>query len=318
MIGNPTFWFAPLHGITYYYMRNPLFIHAQGFDVAVAPFIPAQLKHQINPAKWKDLQHDHNRIVPVIPQLMGNEAQPMLDTIVQLKEKLGYDAVNWNLGCPMNPIVRKKRGCGLMPYPDRVDEILDHIFNSTSVQLSIKMRLGMFDPEEGYNLIQVLNRYPIHFLIIHSRLGIQQYGGVVNWSALEHLIAHTGHEIVYNGDLFEIDTFRQLQATFPDINHWMIGRGVLRNPFLIEELKLGTPLDFELKMKRFQVFYSELESSLFQLKTEQTALPKLKELWHYFAHFFNLNEEQLLDLLRVKRIDEFKNKTHAIVWDPNI
>ena len=37
---------------------------------------------------------------------------------------LGYEEVNWNLGCPHKPVRKKQRGSGLLPHPERVDALL--------------------------------------------------------------------------------------------------------------------------------------------------------------------------------------------------
>jgi tRNA-dihydrouridine synthase len=93
----------------------------------------------------------------------------------------------------------------------------------------------------------------------------------------------------------------------------MIGRGALRDPFLVEELKTGTHMSTIEKIDRFKIYYSDLQDSLFHLKSEQSALPKLKELWKYFAHFLMLSDQELLGLLRINDIQEFKRLAETIL-----
>ena len=114
------FWLAPLHGITYYNFRNCFIKHFHGIDYAIAPFIAAQSKETINPKKLRDLFPENNTELHIIPQIMGNKPNEVKETIDVLHEVFGYKQFNWNIGCPMNPIVRKKRGCGVMPFPDLI------------------------------------------------------------------------------------------------------------------------------------------------------------------------------------------------------
>lgn len=310
---NPIFWFAPLHGITYYYMRNVIFSHVVFFDHAIAPFVPAHKSDKLNVKKWIDLDPKNNPILPIIPQLMGNNPDAMLETINAIHQQFGYQQINWNVGCPMNQIVRKKRGCGLMPYPDLIEDVVNQIVTRTNCTFSIKIRLGLESVNEGLEIIKRMNDYPLDFIAIHPRLGIQQYEGEVILEGLEALLPLTNHKIVYSGDILNLEGFTKLQQRFPKIQNWMIGRGALRDPFLLEELKSGIPIPFDIKKERFKSYYFDLQNALVQLKSEHSALPKLKELWKYFAHFFKISDQDLLALLRINDIEEFKRLTESFL-----
>ena len=45
------------------------------------------------------------------------------------------------------------------------------------MRLSVKSRLGMFDPEEFHDVLQVYNRYPLSELILHPRVRKEMYKG---------------------------------------------------------------------------------------------------------------------------------------------
>ena len=47
----------------------------------------------------------------------------------------GYNEVNINLGCPSGTVVSKKRGAGLLAYPDELDYFLDKLFQLLSLFL---------------------------------------------------------------------------------------------------------------------------------------------------------------------------------------
>ena len=298
---NIKLWLAPLHGISYYYFRNVLFRHVSGFDAVIAPFIPVQSAEKLNPKKWKDLLQENNPIMEVVPQLMGNNASDFKDTLLALS-KLGYRQFNWNIGCPMKQITRKKRGCGIMPYPDMVEEV---IANSSDLgfKLSVKMRLGMEKLNECIEIIKRLNHYPIDFIVIHPRFGVQQYEGKVHLEKARELINLSKHPIVYSGDIVDISSFEAIKEQLPEINQFMLGRGILKNPFLTEEIK-GIKKNEEKDFQRFALFYNELSSTLISLKGEY-ALGNLKELWHYFSHYLSLEENELRDLLRIEQLELF-------------
>jgi tRNA-dihydrouridine synthase len=313
-------WLAPLHGITNYNFRNCFTKHFHGIDCAITPFIAAQPKVQLNPKKLRDLLPENNTGVHIIPQIMGNKPADIKETVAVLHETFGYRQFNWNIGCPMNQIVRKKRGCGVMPFPDIIEETVNEVCGKTSVLFSLKMRLGLHSPKEGLEVLQRVAPYPINFLCIHPRLGIQQYEGKVDLDSFEIFYQTTNHKIVYSGDINNVDFFMNLQQRFPKIEDWMLGRGILQNPFLAEQIiNLGERRREKGERRkekgegRFIGFYNEYLEVLLTLKNEKIVLGALKELWHYFAVFWNLNPSELKRLLQTNDYDEFQNTTKKII-----
>ena len=299
---RPKIWLAPLHGLTLFHFRNCLFKHSSGFDAAISPFMPVQETAKLNVRKWKDFAPENNRLVDTVPQLMGIVPAHFADTMQALYEEYGLTCFNWNLGCPMAPIVRKRRGCGLMPFPDEVERVVDTACKQP-YRFSVKLRLGMHSANEGLEIIRRLNNYPLEFLVIHPRLGKQQYEGQPDWDAFEEMLALTRHRVVYSGDIFQIADYHMLNQRFPQVHDWMLGRGTLRNPFLAEQIKgIPTAKDYRI---RFNEFYEDLKQILTEYRGANGTLPVLKELWHYFALFFHLTEDQLHSLLIIQDPDAF-------------
>ena len=323
---NTKLWLAPLHGITYYNFRNCFLKHFHGIDCAITPFVAARAKDKLNSQKIPDLFPEHNKMFPIIPQLMGNKPDEIKETAIVLNETFGYKHFNWNIGCPMNQIVRKKRGCGLMPFADLIEEVVNEVCGKTSIRFSLKMRLGLNSPKEGLEVLQRLTPYPIDFLCIHPRLGIQQYEGNVDLDAFEIFYQTTNHKIVYSGDINNVDFFAYLINRFPKIENWMLGRGILQNPFLAEEIvnfaesKKQKEIPVTLSSKstlttRFIDFYKEYSNTLVALKGEKIALGSLKELWHYFAFFWKLNSEELKKILHTTDYHTFDKKVQEIIFN---
>ena len=318
---------APLHGITYYNFRNCFVKHFGGIDCAITPFIAAQSKDKFNPKKFPDLFHENNKTLPVIPQIMGNNPDDIKETIVALSETFGYEQFNWNIGCPMNQIVRKKRGCGVMPFPDLVEEVVNEVCGKTSVRFSLKMRLGLHAPKEGLEILQRLAPYPIDFFCIHPRLGIQQYEGNVELDFFETFYQTTHHKIFYSGDIKDVEFFTYLQKRFPKIENWMLGRGILQNPFLAEQVinaekqksrKAELPsVSTDGTKNRFIDFYNEYSEILFTLKNEKIAMGALKELWHYFAVFWKLDAIELRKILQINDYQKILTYSQSLKqWIP--
>jgi tRNA-dihydrouridine synthase len=235
-IDTHTFYLAPLRGVTDYIFRNTFEQYFGKFDYLVAPFTPTVKGTVVNASVVRDIIPDHNDIVRVIPQIIGNVASEIL-VMSQKMVDLGYSTVNFNLGCPFTPVARKKRGSGMLPYPEMVQSILEELIPKMTCTLSIKLRLGFHDEHEIDRVMPVLNTFPLKEITIHPRTGAQLYSGTVNLDGFQRALSLCNHTVVYNGDIFTIDDFKRISARFPSINKWMIGRGLVQNPFLLQYLK---------------------------------------------------------------------------------
>ena len=299
---KPQIWLAPLHGITSHTFRNTLCRHFGGIDFFMAPFLPAQPAGKFRPKVWQDIAPENNTALPLVPQLMGNRPEHFVDTTRMLNEHFGYERFNINIGCPSSPVVRHTRGCGLMPHPDIVEQIVAEVSERTPLRLSLKMRLGLHSADEGRQLLTRLNDYPLDFLVIHPRLGVDLYEGTPDLDTFEEFCQITRHKVVYSGDVFSTEDYERLSERFPQVAAWMLGRGMLRNPFLAEEIKGQDTGD---KNGRFNAFYHDLIDKLLPIRGESGTLANLKELWHYFAHFTHTSDEELQQILRICDLQEF-------------
>ena len=299
---KPQIWLAPLHGITSHTFRNTLCRHFGGIDFFMAPFLPAQPAGKFRPKVWQDIAPENNTALPLVPQLMGNRPEHFVDTTRMLNEHFGYERFNINIGCPSSPVVRHTRGCGLMPHPDIVEQIVAEVSERTPFRLSLKMRLGLHSADEGRQLLTRLNDYPLDFLVIHPRLGDDLYEGTPDRDTFEEFCQLTRHKVVYSGDVFSTEDYERLSERFPQVAAWMLGRGMLRNPFLAEEIKGQDTGD---KNGRFNAFYHDLIDKLLPIRGESGTLANLKELWHYFAHFTHTSDEELQQILRICDLQEF-------------
>ncbi len=321
-----TFWMAPMHGITHFPFRNCFLNYFADVDAVVAPFIPAQLFEEHSLSSKIDLFPQNNPLVRVVPQIMGTDAKKMVDTITFLSEELNYNHFNWNIGCPMKNIVKKNRGCGMMRFPEEVERVVDKVCSKTAAHFSVKMRLGMDSPEQGLDIIERLNAYPLQYIIIHPRLGTQRYEGTVDLSQFDYFYQQTKHSIIYSGDittqicpttstLGKTGTFfNDLKLRYPNIHHWMIGRGMLWDPFVFSKLK-NKEIGKEREIALFFQFYDALFNELSTLKEERTVLGIIKELWKYFSIFLSLDSELLKRVLRSQNYADLEEITTFIKKD---
>jgi tRNA-dihydrouridine synthase len=273
---------APMRGFTDAVYRNTFDEHFKGIDTMVAPFISSVKGSRIKKRLLKDVLPENNGGTSLTPQIIGKSAEEFI-TLSQALYDVGYKTVNWNLGCPSPMVAKKGRGSGLLPYPDRIDVFLETVLNHIPNQLSLKVRLGRFEKKEIFKLIPIFNRYPLLEIIIHPRTGVQMYKGEVDLETFQKCVSISDHPVVYNGDIISLESFLKLKQKVSDVSAWMIGRGILANPFLPGIIKTGH-MNISSSLQLFEAFhntllrrYSEKLCGPFHL------LQRMKGLWAYFA-----------------------------------
>lgn len=293
---------APLRGFTDAVFRNAFQRHFQGIDEAVAPFITSIKGRRIKPSHLRDLNPDENRAMPVVPQILSNNSAEFI-CLAKSFFALGYGEINWNLGCPYPMVAKKMRGSGLLPHPDVVDRLIGEILEAIPGRLSIKTRLGLYSAAEMDRLIPVFNRYALARVIIHPRIGVQMYTGHVDLDAFAACLSQIVHPVVYNGDINEPDTFARLEASFPGVGGWMLGRGLIANPLLPEILQRQSTSSGN-STSRFKNFHDELVDGYSRLFCGPGhVLDRMKGFWRYWAEGVTDGRRTLK---RIRKVDSLQ------------
>lgn len=302
---QPFLYLAPIRGLTDALFRDTLYAHFQGFDAAVAPFINPQRKALYEDAMVRDVLPRFNTGWPIVPQLLHTDPESFI-VLANRLAGLGYSHINWNLGCPAPMVARKKRGSGLLPYPESIIEILDQVLPQLDLEVSIKTRLGYHDRSELTTLLPQLDRFALKEIIIHTRLGKQLYRGNTDPDGFALCQKLSRHQLVYNGDITDLAVFTDLAGRFPSVNRWMIGRGALGNPFLAEEIK-GLPSGSrEQRKDRLFAFHRDLFSRYQdRLSGPSHILGRVKQLWSYLIISFPGQEKLQKKILKSTSIEAY-------------
>ena len=297
---------APLEGITSYIYRKALYQCFDGFDKYFIPFIRAKQNLNFSGREKKDISPENNSGMYAVPQILTRNADDFLRTANQLKE-YGYQEVNLNLGCPSKTVVTKGCGAGFLARPDELEQFLDRIYSKTDMKISVKTRLGMENAEEFPRLMEIYNRFPMEELIIHPRVQKDFYKNQPNLGAFHDAVEESKIPLCYNGDIFTPESYEEMKREFPQVDTFMLGRGILMNPALLDLIRMREKTDVKKttdidvtewkkeetlrKMQSADRYKKEIHAFLEQIKWdylevgmgEKNTLFKLKELWAYMG-----------------------------------
>ncbi|MEE3999152.1 tRNA-dihydrouridine synthase family protein [Tenacibaculum sp. FZY0031] len=278
---------SPLQGFTDFRFRNAQQKYFGGIDTFYAPYIRLNGKFKIKSSYERDLLPENNTTLTVIPQVITNDAEEFL-FVAKYVQSLGYKELNWNLGCPYPMVTKSGMGSGLICNPTRIDEILHRAHNETDILVSMKMRMGYENSEEILHTFPILDKYPLKNVAIHARIGKQLYKGGVDLDAFQKCIDAAKHQLYYNGDITTVAGFKAMKERFPGITHFMIGRGLIADPFLPQMIKDNTTEYPKDRWKTFEEFHDEIYQQYDAALSGPTPIKmKMLGFWEYFSQSFS-------------------------------
>lgn len=296
------FYLAPLEGITGYVYRKAYQDFFQNIDKYFIPFVEPHRKRDFNSKERNEISRKNNRELYVVPQILTNNAEDFLRT-AQALVKEGYEEVNLNLGCPSGTVVSKGKGSGFLEFPDQLNRFLEEIFQAAPCKISIKTRIGRYEPEEFGRLLEIYNQYPLEELIIHPRTREDYYKNTPNWQSFGLAVSDSSNTLCYNGDVFTAEDYKKMQETFPEVDAVMLGRGIIRNPQLVDQIKNGEQTDWVLLRSFHDRIYSDYQETL---SGDRALLFKMKELWCYELTLFPGSEKIGKKLKKAQKKSEYE------------
>ncbi|MCR5035830.1 MAG: tRNA-dihydrouridine synthase family protein [Bacteroidales bacterium] len=304
---------APFQGITDVVYRNVFKKHFAGIGKFYTPFFTGIQKDNSKSLRGEEISPDFNDVKTVVPQILSNTAEEIIRFANQCKS-MGYTEFNLNMGCPFPRVANKTRGCGLMADPDRTIKMLNDVFEQIDgIKFSIKCRLGYYNDEEIYAFVDTFNTLNFSEIIIHPRIGKQMYTGEASIDKFKALIQLIDKPLVYNGDIFDVEKYNMV-APFASI---MLGRGLLTNPFLAEQIQhIENQKDKKHRLHDFVVdLYVE---RLRHAGGSPKIIGSMKELWKYMMNIFDDPQNVWRKVKKVNHLDEYETAVETIFNDYNL
>lgn len=312
---------APFQGITDVVYRNVFKKHFGGIDKYYTPFFTGIQKDNSKSLRGEEISPEFNDVNTVVPQILSNTAEEIIRFANQCKS-MGYPEFNLNMGCPFPRVANKTRGCGLMADPARTIKMLNDVFEQIDgIKFSIKCRLGYYDDEEIMAFIDTFNALNFSEIIIHPRIGKQMYTGEASLEKFLELVPLINKPLVYNGDIFTTDRYNTILSSLSSFSFLsssiMLGRGLLTNPFLAEEIKsIDNQQD---KKQRLHNFVVDLYiNRLRHAGGSPKIIGSMKELWKYMMNIFDDPQNVWRKVKKVNHLDEYEIAVEDIFNQHNL
>ena len=272
---------APLQGLTEAAWRRvhfDMFGDGQGDVEYFTPFIRME-KGEVRPRDLRDFTSDLNHGMNLTPQIIFRDVEEWRLLVNTLAEA-GAKRIDMNMGCPFPPQVRKGRGAGMIEHPDVVGDVARAMEEyAASIEFSVKMRLGVKEPSESLELVDILNTMPLRHITIHPRTASQQYKGELLLEDMADFTSKLKHKVIFNGEVSTPEDISDLSDRFAGV---MAGRGLLSRPSLFAEYHMGGALSVEEREKRWIELIKGVAALLETRLCGATQLrDKMKPYWEY-------------------------------------
>ncbi len=326
------FYCAPMEGLTTFPFRQVHHRFFPGVDKYFTPFLVANQTLHFKRKEIRELLPENNKDICTVPQVLSNKAEEFL-WAVRAIQQYGYSEINLNLGCPSPTVVTRGRGAGFLADPDRLDRFFDAVFqdleadpDSRMIRISVKTRTGLTDHAEAGPLMKIFNRYPIHELIIHPRRRIDLYKGQPDREVFGSMMAESVHPVCYNGDIRSIEDYLRMKEAFPECDAVMIGRGLIRDPSLIERIREEI-MPEETKKQLCSAGEPEMHSRLWDyqlalyhayhdtIESDRDVIAKMKELWSYMGDLFPGTEKNQKQIRKAWTYEQYLSAVSGIFSD---
>jgi len=216
---------APMAGITDYPYRR--LAEEYGCGLAFTEMVSATGLIRKGRSLLRIAENEH----PVSVQLFGSNPQ-ILAEAAEIAEAAGADAVDINMGCPAEQVVKTGAGAELMRSPDRVKRILTEVRRVIQIPLTIKIRSGW--DQEQINAVEISKTAEdsgIDAMTIHPRTKAQGFRGRADWNLIGDVKRAVKIPVIGNGDVTSSLLAKKMQKD-TGCDAVMIGRGALGNPWI--------------------------------------------------------------------------------------
>lgn len=256
---------------------------------------------------------------PVIAQMIGNDIPSLVRAAKELQQ-YPIVAVDLNLGCPAPIVYRKCAGGGLLREPKRVDAILGALREAVSIKFTVKTRIGFETPEVFDELLPIFARHSLDLLTVHGRTVREMYRSEVHYDYIARAVGAVPCPVLANGNVYSVAKAQEvLDRT--GARGLMIGRGVIRNPWLFDQIRqhqrgetVFVPTGFEV-LKYIRVLYEAVRPP--QIR-EAAHIQKMKKYLNYIGLGVEPTGRFLHDIRRVTtEVDFFRLcEEHLCHGDP--
>ena len=209
----------------------------QGADLMYTEFISVEglIRDAEKSLQKLDIYDDER---PIGVQIFGAELDSMMRA-AEIVEEAGPEILDINYGCPVQKVVCKLAGAGILRDIPKMVALTEAVVRSTKLPVTVKTRLG-WDHDSIFieEVAERLQDVGIQALSIHARTRSQMYKGEADWSWIAKVKNNPRMRIPIfgNGDIDSPQKALEYRNRY-GVDGIMIGRASIGYPWIFREIK---------------------------------------------------------------------------------
>lgn len=171
---------------------------------------------------------------PLGVQILGEDPE-IIKRALDILSGYAFDILDFNAACPVNKVVLKGKGSGLLKEPEKLQRLLRVIVGNTGAPVTVKIRSGW--DETSVNAVEVALRAEdagVSGLFIHGRTRVQGYRGRVDYNIIRKVKESLKIPVIASGDALTPDLIKKLFDE-TGCDGVAVARGALGNPWIFRE-----------------------------------------------------------------------------------
>ena len=173
---------------------------------------------------------------PIAQQIFGSDVDSFVKAAKLVEDAMHPDIIDINMGCPVPKVaIKSQAGSALLKNPDKIKEIVSAVVKAVSVPVTVKIRSGWDEKSiNAVDVAKVIEEAGASAITVHGRTRAQGYSGNADWNIIKQVKETVKIPVIGNGDVTSAKKAKEM-LDYTGCDAVMIGRGVLGNPWLINE-----------------------------------------------------------------------------------